>query len=75
MSIDDGWDWPWLYYVGTVLLRMTEDSFWRCAPRKLAALTAVHVEINDPNKERNPDEQIQTRAPTIRRGYIDQVLF
>lgn len=35
-----------MYYVATVLLRMDEETFWRCTPRKLFALMDCHVEAN-----------------------------
>jgi hypothetical protein len=38
-----------MYYVGTVLLRMDENTFWRTTPRKLFSLMEVHVKINNPD--------------------------
>jgi hypothetical protein len=40
------WDWDWLYYMGTNLLKMSEKEFWRCTPRKLFALWNVHKKVN-----------------------------
>jgi hypothetical protein len=37
-------DWAWLYYVGTVELKMSEEEFWNCTHRKLRALLKVHYE-------------------------------
>lgn len=46
MPEDDAWDWPFLYYVGTVLLNMPERAFWRIMPRKLNELAQVHAQLN-----------------------------
>ena len=59
---NDAWDWPLLFYVGTVLLNMKPSYFWRCTPRKLALLCQQHVDINT-TKKKNKNEQ----------KYIDQV--
>lgn len=37
-----GIPWNWLYYVGTVLLGMSEREFWRSQPRKIYALWKEH---------------------------------
>lgn len=64
MPVDDAWDWPMLLYVGTVILKRPESHFWRMTPRKLNALTKVHVEINSPGESK-------ANKPTT--GYIDQI--
>lgn len=45
ISLDETWDWPLLYYIGTVTLGMTEEEFWKCTPRKLFALLKIHGEV------------------------------
>lgn len=65
MPVDDQWDWPVLLYVGTVLLNRTELQFWRMTPRKLNALTNVHVKFNGGGS--GGDKQSQQT------GYIDNV--
>ena len=42
---DDGWDWPWLFYIGRNWLGFTEDEFWETTPRTFKALLNVHMEI------------------------------
>lgn len=61
-----GWDWDWMYYMGTTLLGMTEEEFWRSTVRKLFALWDVHVRVNglDPREEKKPS------APP---GYTDSI--
>ncbi|GMA52069.1 hypothetical protein GCM10025857_34260 [Alicyclobacillus contaminans] len=41
---DKGWNWPWLKYLGTVILRKSERAFWRSTPRELDALWQAHLE-------------------------------
>jgi hypothetical protein len=48
---------------------MSEEKFWRCSPRKLWALTKVHVKIQ------NPDGEGSGSDTGVRKVYIDQVLF
>jgi uncharacterized phage protein (TIGR02216 family) len=62
MPIQDTWDWPFLYYAGTVLLKMNPGMFWRTTPRKLDILIKVHIDLSKDKKQSN--------APT---GYIDQL--
>ena len=45
-SGDDGWDWPTILYVATVILKISEKDFWRMAPVKFKDLGAVHNELN-----------------------------
>jgi uncharacterized phage protein (TIGR02216 family) len=55
------WDWPLLYYIGTVILNMTEEEFWKCTPRKLFALLKVQGEVNN-----NPvQQQNKITDPTL----------
>lgn len=65
---NDSWDWPLLYYAGTVTLRMSPAQFWRCTPRKLDLLLKVHVRVNatEEDQERLPQEDRKVY-------YIDQV--
>lgn len=46
INLDDDWDWSLLYYVGTVILGMTEEEFWKCTPRKLFSLLTIHGEVS-----------------------------
>lgn len=33
---------------------MSSREFWRCTPRKLAALSEVHADLNNPKKKKGP---------------------
>ncbi|MGF6356761.1 hypothetical protein ABIE27_004685 [Paenibacillus sp. 4624] len=63
-----GWDWDWMYYMGTTLLGMTEVEFWRCTVRKLFALWEIHVRVNGLDQHENE------KKPTAPPGYIDQFI-
>ena len=48
----DGWDWEWFRYGSTVILKKTEESFWKLTPREFNALMQVHISINDPKSKK-----------------------
>ena len=58
------WNWPLLYYVGTVVLNMTEKEFWDCTPRKLVALLNIHGKVKGNLKE---NEKITEQSEAIKR--------
>ncbi|MNP63422.1 hypothetical protein D3C76_1588180 [compost metagenome] len=62
-----GWEWDWLYYIGTVLLGMSEAVFWRCTPRKLFSLWAIHKRLNGLEEKESPE---QAKA----QSWIDQYI-
>ena len=39
-------------YGGTVILKKTEEKFWKMTPREFNALMQVHVYINDPKSKK-----------------------
>jgi hypothetical protein len=44
-SAEENLDWVTLYYIGTVILHMPENIFWRCTLRKLQALLSLHCRM------------------------------
>lgn len=62
----EGWDWAWIYYIGTVLLGMSEAVFWRCTPKKLFALWDAHKKYHGLE-----DGAEQAKTST---SYIDQFI-
>ena len=42
----EGWDWAWLLFLGTNILKMPEEQFWRSTPKKLQALFKVYVSVS-----------------------------
>lgn len=63
---ESGWEWDWLYYIGTVQLGMSEAVFWRCTPRKLFSLWAIHKRVNGWDEEKETPEQSAAKA------WVDQ---
>ncbi|OAB31749.1 hypothetical protein PMSD_18360 [Paenibacillus macquariensis subsp. defensor] len=61
------WEWDMLYYIGTVVLRMSESDFWSCTLRKLLSLIAAHRRYNRMDKE---DEAQETASDEFIRNYM-----
>lgn len=53
-------DFDWFYYVGTTLLNMSEESFWRSTPKKVSTLYEIHRSYNglDEDEEGNDTEKV-----------------
>ncbi len=68
MTPEEIWDWEWLLYVGTTVLGMPEQAFWKTTPRKLRALASAHVQAHQPASGARGDQ-------VARQGYIDDVIF
>jgi hypothetical protein len=64
LAIKDSWDWPLLYYIGTVILQMQPTIFWKHTPRAISALMDIFVET----------KQGSTKSSGVRDGFIDEVL-
>lgn len=62
--VNEAWDWPFLLYVGTVLLRRSEMHFWRMTPNKLRALAKVHSVVNGGEEEDSAQKE----------GFIDNII-
>lgn len=61
----DGWDWPYVIYVGRVWLQYTERELWKLTPRQFKAQLDVHEAI-----QRAKNGLANDKAPL---GYIDQI--
>lgn len=78
MTPNDGWDWPFLMYVATVILGRTERQFWKMTPRKLSALAKAHVTYHGGDKEdegASPTSSIPQQRQKDTFGHIDQIIF
>lgn len=71
MPADDGWDWPVLLYIATVILLRPEKEFWRMVPRKLNALLSAHAQVNNPEDDGSGGTSTPDK-PKV--GFIDQVM-
>jgi hypothetical protein len=49
--------------MATVILKMSEEEFWKCTPRKLFAIWEVHKKVNGIKSEK---EEM---------AYIDEISF
>ena len=66
----DGWDWPYILYVGRVWLGYTEKEIWALTPRQFSAQLAVHEDITKRMYGERPAGKKTSVAST---GYIDQI--
>jgi hypothetical protein len=47
-------------YLATNILKMSEDEFWKCTPKKLQALFNVYKKVNGTDDDK---------------AYIDEIMF
>lgn len=67
-SQDDGWDWPYILYVGRVWLCYSEADIWKLTPRQFVAQMHVHEDIT--SKMHGVSSGRKAAQPT---GFIDQI--
>lgn len=66
----DGWDWPWLYFLGTYVFRLSEERFWRLTPRQLFTLTSEYEKYHgDKDSGSSSSSNKNSNQPV----YIDQL--
>lgn len=71
----DGWDWPYLIYIGRVWLCYTDEEFWRLTPRQLKTQIDVHEDITrqmygSGGSSGSGNGRQMSRQPL---GFIDQI--
>lgn len=44
-SNQDGWDWPYILYVGRVWLHYTDEQIWKLTPRQFYTQLNVHNDV------------------------------
>lgn len=67
-------DFDWFYYIGTVVLNMTEEEFWRSTPRKIGTLFKIHAKTN--GWEMKSNEQNNTQNDTkYKKVNIEDIPF
>lgn len=67
----DGWDWPYILYVGRVWLMYSEQEIWRLTPRQFQAQLKVHEHIL---KQKYGTGTTQTTgAQDAATGFVDQI--
>ena len=60
-STDDGYDWPYILYIGRKWLGYTDEQTLALTPRQFAAQLRVHVEL------------MQGHTDNSQAGFIDQI--
>lgn len=65
----DGWDWPYIVYVGRVWLCYTEEELWRLTPRQFATQISVHEDVTRQMHGMSSNRSM-SRQPL---GFIDQI--
>jgi uncharacterized phage protein (TIGR02216 family) len=66
MDSDDGWNWPWLLFLGMRELRISEEAFWNMTPCKYYTLLDCAIKLHGGDKV----DKTQSEIPE---GYIDQI--
>jgi hypothetical protein len=64
----DGWDWPYILYVGRVWLEYTDKEVWALTPRQFVSQLNVHEDIM-----KQMHGQSTKAGKAIPTGYIDQI--
>lgn len=62
IQLQENWDWALFYYLGTIVLNMSEDEFWKCTPRKLFTLLKIHDEVKGTAEEEKDKISDQAQA-------------
>ena len=64
----DGWDWPYIIYIGRVWLKYTDKETWALTPRQFASQLSVHEEITKTMYGKKPSSGASSPV-----GFIDQI--
>lgn len=67
----DGWDWPYILYVGRVWLGYTDKETWALTPRQFSAQLAVHEDITKRMHGQGMTPASSAKAAST--GFIDQI--
>lgn len=65
-SGSDGWDWPYILYIGRAWLHYTDEQIWRLTPRQFYTQLNVYGDV----KRRMYGSGDQNSSGT---GFIDQI--
>ena len=68
-SNHDGWDWPYILYVGRVWLRYTDAETWALTPRQFKSQLDVHEDVTRQMYGASGDSQPASQPL----GFIDQI--
>jgi len=62
----DGWDWPYIVYVGRVWLRYSTEELWKLTPRQFKSQLDVHATLKNAQSGGDAGQAADV-------GYIDQI--
>lgn len=62
-------DFDYFFYIGKVVMGLTEEEFWRSTPRKINALYRIHRRFNGWDKGKEDEDEGE------RVYHIDEVPF
>lgn len=68
----DGWDWPYIIYVGRVWLHYTDKEVWNLTPRQFDTQIRVHEDVTRQMYGSSTSSK-GTAKPAPHIGYIDQI--
>jgi len=69
----DGWDWPYIIYVGRVWLEYTDKETWTLTPRQFASQLAVHEDILKQMRGSGKGKDKPSVGKSTDLGFIDQI--
>jgi hypothetical protein len=69
---DDGWDWPWILFIGMKELGMSHEATLKCTPKKFFALMDCALKYADTSSE---DKKKDKKASKAKSGYIDDIVW
>lgn len=67
---DDGWNWPWIIFIGYKELGLKEEEVLNCTPKKFYALLECALEFN---KMKYSSASGKSAHSKVKDGYIDQI--
>ena len=47
------YEWSFIYYIGTVSLKMSEEEFWKSTPRKIVSLIKILEEVKNKGNDKS----------------------
>jgi hypothetical protein len=75
MPTNDGWDWPWMLFTGTILLGFSEREFWEMTPLKFRTLWDCQREYDEMRYSSSGNNKSGRRSNVnkVQDGFIDQI--
>lgn len=69
---DDGWDWEWIFFYGTIVMGISEEQFWSMTPRRFYMLLSRWEEYQ--TQQRGTKQGTKGgKSQQVVDGYLDQI--